>query len=844
MGASSSVHKPHLALFIAFMFLLPLANVVQASGGSVLIEDASFGLVNYQQVNDENLSFTVELHEMDAGQANVSLSVIVSSMEGVEISNTTTVLNEFSASEQRNVSLFVENLSYGYSNISVSLEGDYGVDSPTHMVSISRIIQRLRPLSITLGGTASITAEGIDESGIVTGNLTLHDGDFIRIEAPIVNEGDVGWVGDVHGTFSNDEVIEEVHLENLSVGPMSSTIAVFEPSQQLREGTLFWTLNLSGVLGDAHDGHQRNGSYPIQPPPLPVMGGEITSNADEVNAGGQLQLNYQLWNNGTVGFSGSIQCQQDGVLHVNQSASISAGTSQNFSFTMVAKPLLMSCDVSNSRVDASSMLPSLLSIEMPSAAFESAGSTTPSLSGGPWHKGDTVQANLLMRNMGDLPGRVRLVLQHSDVKSEGDWVELEDGSAGEISTSFTLTSTGSVPLEWKIESDNGLVSAPSNGSVPINVAMQQSVHIGLENLQWSATNGVTFNAQFTLDTGKSREVLVQMGYETGDSTIFIREQVMTLEQGSRHEAVSFGHIDAEKVVIQLSPVNWLIGPGPLSLTSTIPDSDTQYRLDIGQVTSPIRPVQGNSVTITVNFAQSGPVGGGQGDLRLVDSYGTILATIMSPAWNGDDAVSSSVDVIWPKGNTVIIQAIWQVDGQIISSQTSFTSGQVAEETGMEWPIGALIWGIVAGAGISLVLRLRYRSDANKEESSGRPKQVSTSPSESPHAKEEKKEVACPECDRRLRVPLSYSGSVGCPDCSHKFRVEGESVDSQSSMPASQQETPSPTPEPKVETKTDGKIEVSCPDCHQSLRIPGSYTGSVRCPACTKIFKAAEGLASQ
>ena len=837
MGASLSVHKPQIALVLALMFLLPLTSVVQAGGGSVLIDEASFGLYDYQQVNDETLTFTAELHELHGGQANASLLVTVSSMEGIEMSNTTVSLSPFSASEERNVSLIVENLSYGYSNISVSLEGDSGVDSQTHKTSISRIVQRLRPLSITLAGTASITAEGLDGLGVATGNLTLHDGDFVRISAPIVNEGDVAWIGDVNGTFSNGGVSEELRLENLSVDPMSSTIAIFEPVNQLIEGTFSWSLNLSGVLGDAREGHQRNGSYQIQPPPLPIMNGEITSNANEVNAGDQLQLNYQLWNNGTVGFSGSVQCQHDGILHVNQSVSISAGASQNFSFTMVAKPLVMSCDVSESRVDASSILPSLLAVDMPSAAFESAGSTTPSLSGGPWHKGDSVQANLLMRNTGDLPGRVRLVLQHSDVKSEGDWVDLEDGSAGEISATFTLTSTGSIPLQWKIESDNGLVSAPSNGSVLINVAMQQSVHIGLENLLWSATDGVTFDAQLTLDAGKSREVLVQMGYETSDSTIFIREQVMSLEQGSRHEAVSFGHIDAEKVVIQVSAVNWLIGPGPLSLTSTIPDSDTQYRLEIGQVTSPIRPVQGDSVALTVNFAQSGPVGGEQGDLRLVDSYGSILATITSPAWNGDDAVSSSVDVVWPKGSTVIIQAIWQIDGQIISSQTSFTSGQVAEETGMNWPIGALIWGIIAGAGISLVLRLRYRSETPEEKPSKTVKQRSSSPSTSPREHDEKKEVACPECDRRLRVPLSYSGSVGCPDCSHKFKVEGESLDSQSSVPESQQVEPSPKPE----SKADGKIEVSCPDCQQSLRIPASYAGSVRCPACTKIFKANEGL---
>ena len=413
MGPSLSVHKPQIALVLALMFLLPLTSVVQASGGSVLIDEASFGLYDYQQVNDETLSFTAELHELHGGQANASLLVTVSSMEGIEMSNTTVSLSQFSASEQRNVSLIVENLSYGYSNISVSLEGDSGVDSQTHKTSISRIVQRLRPLSITLAGTASITAEGLDGLGIATGNLTLHDGDFVRISAPIVNEGDVAWIGDVNGTFSNGGVSEELRLENLSVDAMSSTIAIFEPVNQLIEGTFSWSLNLSGVLGDAREGHQRNGSYQIQPPPLPIMNGEITSNANEVNAGDQLQLNYQLWNNGTVGFSGSVQCQHDGILHVNQSVSISAGASQNFSFTMVAKPLVMSCDVSESRVDASSILPSLLAVDMPSAAFESAGSTTPSLSGGPWHKGDSVQANLLMRNTGDLPGRVRLVLQLS-----------------------------------------------------------------------------------------------------------------------------------------------------------------------------------------------------------------------------------------------------------------------------------------------------------------------------------------------------------------------------------------------------------------------------------------------
>ena len=42
-------------------------------------------------------------------------------------------------------------------------------------------------------------------------------------------------------------------------------------------------------------------------------------------------------------------------------------------------------------------------------------------------------------------------------------------------------------------------------------------------------------------------------------------------------------------------------------------------------------------------------------------------------------------------------------------------------------------------------------------------------------------------------------------------------------------------EPAVET--DGKVEIHCPECTQSLRIPEDYTGSVRCPACEEVLSA-------
>jgi uncharacterized C2H2 Zn-finger protein len=73
----------------------------------------------------------------------------------------------------------------------------------------------------------------------------------------------------------------------------------------------------------------------------------------------------------------------------------------------------------------------------------------------------------------------------------------------------------------------------------------------------------------------------------------------------------------------------------------------------------------------------------------------------------------------------------------------------------------------------------------------------------------------------------------------KFKVEAEQPEPAPVEAVSDQESIEAAPELK---KNDGKIEIGCPDCSQSLRIPSSYQGSVRCPACKKIFKASEGFA--
>ena len=34
-----------------------------------------------------------------------------------------------------------------------------------------------------------------------------------------------------------------------------------------------------------------------------------------------------------------------------------------------------------------------------------------------------------------------------------------------------------------------------------------------------------------------------------------------------------------------------------------------------------------------------------------------------------------------------------------------------------------------------------------------------------------------------------------------------------------------------------KIEIACPECSSTLRVPSDYGGSVRCPSCSTVFSA-------
>lgn len=834
MGDGSGLGRQR-SLLLVLLLMLPLISMVQAQGGAVLIVEASFTLADGSTVEVEDVMATLELNEVLGSSANVSMVLSVQTLEGEEVSNQTQPLPEFVGDETRNVSITFTGLPFGHSVLTASLIGEVGSTNNALVDSVSASVQRLRPLSVSFGGPGSVVAEGVDANGQSTENLTLQDGDFLALEFPIINNGDVNWTGGVAVEVSNEGRQETVSLATVSVEASSSLVVRAEPSLMLSEGVLDWWLNLTGDLGAEPGTHALNGSWVVGPPPLPVLNGHLTSNADQVQAGELLTFSLTVWNNGSVPFSGIITCTNDAeVLFDSGSSSFLLGQSINWSFSTSAKPMTVSCSSSGDRVDAASSLPEGTVISMPSGVFESAGSSAPALSGGPWHKGDNVVGNLLLRNIGEEEGRVRLVLTVGQSISRGAWVLLDQGSAGEVAASVQFLDDGQQDLEWMLESDNGLISGDSLGSIPVFVRPQQSVAIDITNVESTTDDGTQFSVDLTLDPGVARTLTLQVGYESSGATVFLQENSLDLQQGDHSFDFAFGEITAERLVAQISPVDWLIGPGPLSATASLPDDATQFWMEFSSTTDPIRPVVGDEVRIELTLRQSGPFVDAGGDLWVIDAYGTQLAKVKSPSWNGADETTASVSISWPKGSNVGLQAMWQVNEEVVSAQTTYVSGDVVVEGSNEWPFAAIGWGIAIGGALVMLLRLQSRKNGLVPPTAS--PLPSKSGSNSSSLKDEKREVSCPECERRLRVPVSYAGTIGCSDCGHKFAVEASTASAPASSEPAREEDDVEVVDEQPESPP-AKVEVACPACSQTLRVPSSYEGSVRCPACRHIFKA-------
>jgi len=832
MGESMSSSNIVTNLVCALLIAVILAPLVSASGGGAVIDVSSILLGEMETFEDSSLEVPFTIIEQSGLDAEIEVNVVISTLEGTELHNQSTNYTVL-AFGSTSVNYTFSNMPYGYSNLIVTMVGDLGTEDSNNVTGFNRTIQRLRPAQLSIEGIELIP---VTFNGDPTGNATLRDGDYLIISASMENLGDLQWSSDVTANINGQEVLES-HMSNITFGGATTTNAQFYSSSSFSETNSdinsHYTVNLS-ILNPPPSQSElfHTSTFEVGPPPLARIDMELVHLNADVTAGGLAQWNLSIANTGEVDYNGTLSCIfSGGEIEYSQPLELTNSTNTTISISASARPGTLTCQTDGQRVwdDSTSSVSSILS--MTAAAFEAAGSSTPAVLGGPWHKGDMATFSMLVRNHGDSDGLVQLRCEINGVVSLSEPLSLALDAAGEVSVSIQMVATGQTQVNWSLVSSNGAIDIGLEGVLNIPVLAQQSLAPQISAVEWDSVDGVSFTWQIDLDNGVEREIQLRLGYDSGGSEIYPFDSLITVFPGLTTGQYVIGHVDADKVVIRINSINWTIGPGPTSAMKSVPSERPEYSVEMNPLSSPRDPTFGDETSITIKISNTGLVDGIAGQILLVDGNGNLLVQSETDLLLAGEEKEITLTIDWPSGSEVTLTAKWSIDQSILTSSQSYTSGvSTSSSQPYEIPFIGIISGIAIAGAVILVMRLK-NSSSERTSSSSKIKNK-TPKAKKPIAKsktsassaDRKVQVGCPECARQLRVPASYSGKVRCPDCSNRF-----DVNSRDESPQEEEEV--------EEVEKQEKKEVSCPDCSQSLRVPTDYSGSVRCPACKVVFKA-------
>ena len=835
MGECKSSSNIVTKTVILLLITVIVAPVVSANGGSAVIEVSSIQLSEMDTFENSDLEVPFTIVEQSGVDADIEVSVLISTLEGMELHNQSTNYTIL-ASSSTLINYSFPNMPYGFSNLIVTMTGDTGTVDSNYVTEFNRTIQRLRPAQLSIEEIAVIP---VDSSGNPTGNESMRDGDYAIISASVENLGDLQWSSDVD-LFINGQDFLESHMGSASIAGTSTTIVQFYSSTQFDETNSNLSSHYSVNVSITSPPPSQNElfqitTFEVGPPPLARIDMNLLHLNPDVNAGGVALWNLSVENNGDIDYNGTITCVfSGGEIEYSSLIDLAPTNNTTISISASARPGVLTCQTDGQRIWDDSTSPVYSTLSMTAAAFEAAGSSFPATLGGPWHKGDVATFSMLVRNHGDNDGMVQLRCEINGVVSLSESLSLAVDAAGEVSVDIQMITTGQNQVNWSLVSSNGAIDSGLEGIINIPVSSQQSITPQISTVEWDSTNGITFTWEVELDTGVEREIQLRLGYDLGGSEIYPFDSIITVYPGMTTGQYVIGHIDAEKVAIRVNSVNWTLGPGPTSATKLVPTERPEYSILMNPLSSPRDPTEGDEVSITVDISNTGLIDGISGQLFIVDSNGVLLAQSETDILLSGEEKEIILSVVWPSGSDVGLTAKWSIGQQIITSSQTYSSGVAVSSSSQSYEIPwiGILSGIAIAGAVILAMRLMNTS---KESTSAKPQSKSRTPkTKKPNtksktvasSKDRKVQVGCPECARQLRVPSSYTGKVRCPDCSTRFDVTSRDEPSQE--------------EEIEEIEEQEKKEISCPDCAQSLRVPTDYTGSVRCPACKIVFTANSG----
>ena len=717
-----------------------------------------------------------------------------------------------------NISTMLGDAPIGYSNLSITLTGDVGEPGENQYTEYFASIHRLRPMDISLSTPTLIPT---DDNGAPTGNLSIHDGDYLKVAIPLVNNGDLDWNGslttNLDSTFSNVQAVnvsaDSIKFYNYTYGPML-------------EGNHLINISLNNTNDGALEDESLNYSFEVGPPPLPEIILNLTR-LNEPSIGNNVSWNIRSENIGLSDFDGKVICFFNQELVHSDSNQLQIGGSDNSTVTIVSKPGVLLCTTADARTSMTENATDVIDIS--SAVFYGAGHSTPSLLGGPWHVGDEIQLSMLLRNEGDLAGSAKMQIELNGLIQNGSITNLDKGKAGEVSLELALTEPGSYDVNWSVISQDGVVDSNLSGTLNFPIEVSQRLNISIEDLEYTET-GINVVWSVELSEGNSRNVVINFGAANDGIEGDAISEERYFMPGKTYGNTNIGFQTGQIIFFRAEAMSWTVSSESI-LESNIqmPDYSLNLGVTLNPVTNPLTPTAGSDVTLSYTLVNNGTTTIPEGQIAIVDRNGELL---FSKSTNSiaESSQNSNVVITWPSGQNVKIEIRWYV-GDVSVSDSIIVYSKIADSdtSDFEIPTGGILSGLVLGMVFIFLVRIKNSPKSEKRKNLRKESRKKKSDS--------KVDVECPTCSRMLRVPADYTGGVRCPECDKKFEVEAENKNQEDESDTDKIEDNGNEIADELFASSSNDI-LECPKCFSNLKVPyEKRPAKARCPACEIIFEA-------
>ena len=813
--------RPGVLLLV--LLLLPLVAVAaEGDGAGLRLSALPSGTVDVDV--DPVLSVTVDGHGI------VSDDVLRADIEDAEGSVVWTQSSPFTVQPggSLDLELNLSTVPTGQHLLLLSLENSSMVSNATHATTASVMIERARPLAVSVEASTADRVEALDENGSPNGEDPRH-GDRVAWFLSVSNEGDVDWEGAMAVKLEQHEVNETQSL-NVVVLAMGSTQLVILSNATWAEGPL----SLEATLEDVNDEVPENDGVTINvtvaPPPLPSLRLTLERATEPERAGESIAWTLNATNEGEADFDGTFACTWSDGQPEREAAPLvlAVGASSSTAFSGTARDGTLVCTLEGARLAEGSDLNASDTLSLPTARFELVAGAEPLPLGGPWDVGDMAEWSAVARNVGEQEGHVRLVLSSAEGSHETEALMLEPGEARELRVVHELLSPGNTVWTWSLASTDGSILTPS-GEAVVEVHEAASLHVNIEALVMEEDGFVVaWNASVT--SSRARTAVLEVGHGTLGAWVWSTSTTLDLDEGWLGGETPLGWASSERVAVRLTAVGWAHANGPVLVSEPLSATNAALAVEVQRGLQPADPSPGTTTSVSVMVSNQGTRASDAGVLHLVAGGGLLLQRADVPALEAGESQVLTMQVVWPEGSPVDLSALLWHDGTLVTGSLSVDLPTTEPEAALTIPWSSLALGAVAGAAIVMVEAIRRRAPRTSPEQSNKAKPPAVGKEDAASKIVEKVEVGCPSCERTLRVPGDYTGAVRCPDCKERFEVEAQSDHAEA-----------PPKEDDVEVvEAPEKVEISCPSCTQTLRIPAGFGGRVRCPACREEFSSEEG----